>query len=202
MRRSEIRETIFRLLFMKQFNSRQAMDEQISVYLDDLRSGVVEEKYSSAVTAEDEAYIRDKLGKIMDRLPEIDDLLNHTARGWKTTHMGSADLSALRLAVYEIRYDPDIPDGVAINEAVELAKRYGEDNSGAFVNGILGEIVRRKPEAAEDGKAGDAADKADTENGKASDTADKADTENGKAGAAADKADGGKDAGDADGGKQ
>lgn len=151
MRRSEIRETIFRLLFMKQFNSREDMEEQVSVYLDNLRSGVVEEKYSASVTAEDEAYIRDKLGKIMDRLPEIDDLLNHTARGWKTNHMGSADLSVLRLAVYEIRYDPDIPEGVAINEAVELAKRYGEDNSGAFVNGILGEIVR-KTQAAADNK--------------------------------------------------
>ena len=154
MRRSEIRETIFRLLFMKQFNSREDMEEQVSVYLDNLRSGVVEEKYSGAVTAQDEAYIRDKLGKIMDRLPEIDDLLNHTARGWKTTHMGSADLSALRLAVYEIRYDPDIPEGVAINEAVELAKRYGEDNSGAFVNGILGEIVRKTQ--ASDGKVDEA----------------------------------------------
>ena len=154
MKRSEIRETIFRLLFMKHFNSRKDMDEQVSLYLDDLKKGVVEEKYSAFVSPEDEAYIRDKLGKIMDRIPEIDELLNRTARGCKTTHMGSADLAALRLAVYEIRYDDDIPDGVAINEAVELAKRYGEDNSGAFVNGILGEIAR-KGTSGENGEAAD-----------------------------------------------
>jgi N utilization substance protein B len=56
--------------------------------------------------------------------------------------MGKVELSVLRLAVYEMRYDADIPDGVAINEAVEIAKKYGQENSGAFVNAILGKIVK------------------------------------------------------------
>lgn len=152
MKRSEIRETIFRLLFMRQFSSGDDMNEQTDLYLDDLKEGLVEEKYSFSVTPEDEQYIREKLSHIIEHIPEIDDLLNQTAKGWKTTHMGSADLTALRLAVYEISYDDDIPAGVAINEAVELAKRYGEDNSGSFVNGILGEIVRKGLKPGEAGK--------------------------------------------------
>ena len=56
--------------------------------------------------------------------------------------MGKVDLNLLRLAVYEIRFDEDIPTGVAINEAVEIAKKYGGDHSASFVNGILGKIAR------------------------------------------------------------
>ena len=56
--------------------------------------------------------------------------------------MAKADLAVLRLAVYEIRYDDQIPTGVAINEAVEIAKRFGGDTSGSFVNGILGKAAR------------------------------------------------------------
>ena len=61
-------------------------------------------------------------------------------RGWKTARMGKVDLTLLRLAVYEIKFEDDIPTGVAINEAVELAKKYGTDDSSSFVNGILAKI--------------------------------------------------------------
>ena len=63
------------------------------------------------------------------------------AVGWKTQRMGKVDLTIIRLALYEILYDEDIPTGVAINEAVELAKRYGTDESPSFVNGVLAKLA-------------------------------------------------------------
>ncbi len=73
----------------------------------------------------------------MDKLPEIDNLLNEKTTGWKTGRMNKVDLSILRLAVYEILWDEDVPQGVAINEAVELAKRFSSEEGPAFVNGVL-----------------------------------------------------------------
>lgn len=85
--------------------------------------------------------IRDKVNRIVEKLDEIDEKLNMTAEGWQTKRMGKVDLTILRLAVYEIKYDEDIPTGVAINEAVELAKKFGQDSSPAFVNGVLAKFA-------------------------------------------------------------
>lgn len=63
------------------------------------------------------------------------------AQGWKTSRMGKVDLTLIRLAVYEMKFEEDVPAGVAINEAVELAKAYGTDDSSSFVNGILAKLV-------------------------------------------------------------
>ena len=76
--------------------------------------------------------MEDKFRLIMGKLGEIDGLLNEKSSGWKTTRMSKVDLTILRLAVYEIRFDEDVPTGVAINEAVELAKRFGQDESASF----------------------------------------------------------------------
>jgi len=79
--------------------------------------------------------------QIVAVLEEIDKIINESSKGWKTTRMGKVDLTLIRLAVYEIKYEEDIPTGVAINEAVELAKKYGTDDSPAFINGILAKIA-------------------------------------------------------------
>ena len=73
----------------------------------------------------------------MEKLDSIDQALNEKVQGWDTGRMGKVDLTILRLAVYEMLYDDDIPTGVAINEAVELAKKFGQDSSSSFVNGVL-----------------------------------------------------------------
>ena len=70
-------------------------------------------------------------------IPELDEEINKVAEGWKTTRMGKVDLTLIRLAVYEIRFEEDIPFKVSVNEAVLLAKKYGGDGSSVFVNGIL-----------------------------------------------------------------
>ena len=79
---------------------------------------------------------------VREKIPEIDKLIGENSEGWDTARMGKVELAVLRLAVFEMRYDEDIPAGVAINEAVEIAKMYGQENSGSFVNGILGKIVK------------------------------------------------------------
>jgi N utilization substance protein B len=150
MKRSELREAIFKLLFMAQFNSREEMPEQVRLYFESLENGREEETFSRTPTEEDEAYMEEKYGRVMEKLPEIDELLNSVAEGWKTSRMGKVDLTILRLAVYEIRYDEEVPVGVAINEAVEIAKRFGGEESASFINGILGRIARG-PEMQKDG---------------------------------------------------
>ena len=131
MRRREQREHIFKLLFMTEFNSEKEMNEQVSLYFDTLEE----------LSEKDQEYMREKYAHVLEHLEEIDALLNETSKGWKTKRMSRVDLTALRLAVYEMKYDEDVPTGVAINEAVELAKNFGGDASGSFVNGVLGKIA-------------------------------------------------------------
>ena len=159
MKRSELRETVFRILFMRQFNTEEEMKEQAALYLDGLKEGREEVPYSEYVTAEDEAAVAEKLGGIMKHIPEIDTLLNQTSRGWKTSRMAKVDLSILRLAVYEMKYDDAVPTGVAINEAVELAKHYGGEESPSFVNGILGKIARAGSEDGAESETSDAGER-------------------------------------------
>lgn len=131
MSRREIREQIFMLLFRTEFYEAADMPEQLQLFFEELDQR--EEK--------DTAYMQEKYGKILEHLSQIDELLNEAAQGWKTSRMGKVDLTILRLATYELKFEEDIPTGVAINEAVELAKRYGTDDSSSFVNGILAKLV-------------------------------------------------------------
>ena len=131
MKRSELREHIFKLVFRIEFNGKEDMPEQLELYFEQL--GEVREK--------DLEYIQEKAKKIAERAGEIDALLNEHTKGWKTARMNKVDLTILRLAVYEMKFEEDVPQGVAINEAVELAKSYGTDDSSSFVNGILAKLV-------------------------------------------------------------
>lgn len=131
MRRSEQREHIFKLLFMTQFNSEEEMPDQVSMYFESLPE--LDEK--------DHEAMEKKYDHVLEHLSEIDETLNEYSRGWKTSRMSRVDLTALRLAVYEMKFDEDVPTGVAINEAVELAKSFGGEDSGSFVNGVLGKIA-------------------------------------------------------------
>ena len=131
MGRRELRESIFQLLFMTEFNDNQEMAEQKQLYLEGIED----------IQDKDQSYIQDKFEKIREKLPEIDEKINQVAEGWKTRRMGKVELTILRLAVYEMQYDEEIPEKVAINEAVELAKKFGRDESPAFINGVLAKLV-------------------------------------------------------------
>ncbi len=75
------------------------------------------------------------------RLPELDALIERTSEHWSLSRMARVDLAILRLAAYELRYRPDIPTSVTLNEAIELGKKYGSDETAPFVNGILDQVA-------------------------------------------------------------
>ena len=131
MNRSELREHIFRMLFRIEFNREEEMKEQEDLYFE-LIGGVDEQ---------DKTYILNTYRAIVEKKEEIDKFLNEYTTGWKTSRMNRVDLTILRLAVYEMKWDEEIPIGVAINEAVELAKKYSSDEGPAFVNGVLAKLV-------------------------------------------------------------
>ncbi len=85
--------------------------------------------------------VKERLGSICEKLTEIDEQISTHSRGWKLDRIGKEELAILRLAVYEVIFDEEIPVGVAINEAVELGKKYGAEGGAAFINGMLGNIA-------------------------------------------------------------
>lgn len=139
--RHKLREHLFRLVFLNAFNSEDEMNEQVDLYLED-PSSFTDEDDESPLTDEEILYLRQRLTALRDVLPQIDERLNAASRGWKTQRMAKVDLAILRLGVYELIYDDKIPTGVAISEAVELAKQFGGEESSSFVNGILGHIAK------------------------------------------------------------
>ena len=134
MKRRELREHIFELMFRIEFNSSEEMPEQMQLFFDGL----------DELGEQDQSYMEEKYGRIAEKLPELDRRIEETAKSWRISRMGKVDLTILRLAVYEMEFDDDVPVGVAINEAVELSKKFGGDDSPAFVNGILGKIGKKE----------------------------------------------------------
>ena len=132
MTRSELREAVFQILFRFPFVDREEMEEQIDLYFEN-----DEEEFPGTLKNGNKEEIIDKVRSIIEKLPEIDALISEKATGWTLDRMGKVDITIIRLAVYEILFDDKIPLGVSINEAVELAKKYGRDESYIFVNGVL-----------------------------------------------------------------
>ena len=134
MGRHEQREQLFMLLFRVEFHTPEEMPEQVRLFFEDeQREGM--EEYSGAIT--------EKYQKILEKLPELDRLLNEKTEKWNTKRIGKVELTVLRLALYEMLFDDQIPQGVAIDEAVTIAKKYGQDSSGAFVNGVLAKFTKQ-----------------------------------------------------------
>ena len=95
-----------------------------------------------AISAEDNGYITSMVSGYASKSQEIDNRIEHMANGWKVSRIARVDLAILRLAIYELTYGDEVPQSVVINEAVRLAKKYGAEKSGSFVNGVLGGVVR------------------------------------------------------------
>ncbi len=129
MSRRKLRESIFLLLFRIEFNTREELEEQAETF------------YQQVEGEEDRIYIRNKLTSLLDELPLIDEKIREICQGWRLSRLGKTELAILRLAVYEILYDEDIPTGVAINEAVEIAKIYSSEEAPRFVNGVLAKLA-------------------------------------------------------------
>lgn len=136
MSRRTARKHIFNLIFQSEFNK-------------DMETSEVMETYSLEYKDYEEGdidFIRNEYEGVVDNIEDIDVIINDSAKGWSVSRMSKVDLAILRLAVYEIEYS-DIPDKVAVNEAVELAKEFSEDKSPSFINGVLGNVVRSKGNA-------------------------------------------------------
>ena len=150
MTRRKLRENIFKIVFRASFFADEEMPEQVQEYIKDIDEGVdkvgaaksdsdaaTEENDIEAEEARDIAYIKNKSDDILEKKDEIDKLIEGASKGWSIKRIGRAELAILRVAVYEIRFDDDIPFKVAVNEALELSKKYCEPEAGAFINGIL-----------------------------------------------------------------
>ena len=132
MTRSEMREHVFKLIFRVPFHDKNELREQIDYYFVGLTD----------VNVKDYEYIKNKALLVCELSDDIDEKINLVSEGWPVDRIGKAELAIMRLAVYEMLYDDDIPVNVAINEAVELAKSYGsDDNAASSVNGVLAKLV-------------------------------------------------------------
>ena len=122
------REMAVEFLFQIEFQ-REAFKEQVEDFLDSLG----EENF-------DKDYFFEIVNGVMNCLQEINETIETKAKGWTLDRIAKIDLAILRVAIYEMRHRDDIPIGVSINEAVELAKKYGTDDSSRFINGLLGQV--------------------------------------------------------------
>ncbi len=134
MRRSEIREHVFKIIFRSEFHTLDEMSEQISLYLSEYP--LIDDK--------DKDYIRSRALNVISKNEEIDEKINEISVGWPVSRLGKSELSILRLAIYEMLYDDEVPNLVAVNEAIELAKMYGSDSAPSFINGLLAKLLENK----------------------------------------------------------
>ena len=132
MSRTEIRELAFKLIYSLEIQNNIDLEEQVNLYIEN-------NNINDANTVE---YIKDMVFGINQNKEEIEEMIkNGLDSKWTIERVSKINLSILKLAIYEIKYK-DIPFKAEINEAVELAKKYGEDTSSKFVNGLLGNVVK------------------------------------------------------------
>ena len=134
MKRSKVRELVMQLLFQMEVQkdySKEAIDKFIELNFEE---------------DVDVTFFMDIVNKEILNQANIDEIIEKYSDNWKISRIAQVDLAILRLSICELKYCSDIPDSATINEAVELAKKFGGSNSGKFVNGILGKIVRESNE--------------------------------------------------------
>ena len=132
MTRHRLRECLFKAVFQLSFT------EDVDIDVSTLTN---EEEGEPELSDVERDYIDLKLENIKNHLEEIDSAIEKSS-SWKINRIGKAELSILRVAVYEILFDDAVPEKVAVNEAIELAKVYADDKSGAYINGVLAGIIK------------------------------------------------------------
>lgn len=130
MSRTAARETAIRLTYQWQLGGEAGLE------------AINETIETDRLDSEDFQYIQEVLEGVMAECDLLDRRISELGGSWKIERISKVELAILRVAIFEMFHRDDVPTGVAINEAVELAKRYGGDQSGRFVNGILGGIAR------------------------------------------------------------
>ena len=131
--RHELREQTFKMLFGVEFHDGEDKREVLDNYMDITIDRELKPKERQEII--------DRVLAVHSKREELDSLINKVAKGWRTSRMGRAELNLIRLALYEMRYDDTVPLKVAINEALELGKEYGDDDAPSFINGILARLT-------------------------------------------------------------
>jgi N utilization substance protein B len=132
MNRHKQRELTFKLLFSLDIDATHSNVEDIDISLQSLE----------LEAEEDKQLIKERVLRLVEHVPSIDTLVETCSDKWAIERIAKIELAILRVAVFDMQYD-EIPVSVAINEAVELSKRYGESQSSRFVNGVLGQIAKK-----------------------------------------------------------
>ena len=159
MTRSNAREIAVQLIFSLGFGNLSAQEVLDSQLTPERFAELAEENalYAQFPNEKQQQYIRDLVQGVFSHGPELDDYISRYAVGWSFARITRMAAAIMRTAMYEVLYVPDVPNAAAINEAVEIAKRYETQEVVSFVNGILGSFVRAefadtppKPEKADD----------------------------------------------------
>ena len=159
MTRSNAREIAVQLIFSLGFGNLSAQEVLDSQLTPERFAELAEENalYAQFPNEKQQQYIRDLVQGVFSHGPELDDYISRYAVGWSFARIPRMAAAIMRTAMYEVLYVPDVPNAAAINEAVEIAKRYETQEVVSFVNGILGSFVRAefadtppKPEKADD----------------------------------------------------
>ncbi len=131
MDRSLAREIAMKMLYAASLGGEESMGEVLE-----------QSEQTDTLSGTDKTFLENLTAGVRDHQEELDEIVGRYAQGWALNRLAKVDLTILRMAVYELKYMPEIPVGAAINEAVELAKRFCEDKSSGFINGILGSVAR------------------------------------------------------------
>lgn len=132
MKQRAFKEQVFKLLFRAEFNTKEELLNQLPFYF---------EAGDLTVSEEDRGKIEERLSAVLDSLPEIDAQIASRLKNWKPERIGKVELTVIRMTAYELKTDKKTPVGIIINDAVELARKFGQDGAGQFVNGVLATFV-------------------------------------------------------------
>ncbi|OOM09195.1 transcription antitermination factor NusB [Clostridium saccharobutylicum] len=133
MNRKLSREKTMELLFAMTL-SKDTVDEAVETFI---------ENYESNISEIDLTYVKQALIGVETHKKEIDEAISSNLHNWKIDRISKVNLSILRLATYELLYDDNVPTGVAINEALEITRRYSDEKSVSFINGVLDKINKK-----------------------------------------------------------
>jgi len=141
MSRRLAREFAIQFLYSTDFNKNENPYEMLEDFFE-IKEEQRHEGMQDSMKEADMKFAEEIIKGTIGKLQEIDQIIQNNTTGWTKERIAKVDLAILRLALYEILFRDDIPDSVSINEAIELAKKYSTDESGSFVNGVLGKIKR------------------------------------------------------------
>ena len=125
------REIAMKMLYAASLGGEESMSEVLE------QSG-----QADTLSGKEKTFLENLVAGVRDHQQELDEIIGRYSQGWALNRLAKVDLTILRMAVYELKYMPEVPVGATINEAVELSKQFCEDKSSGFINGILGSVAR------------------------------------------------------------